>query len=345
MFSDEQFMQRAIQLALLGGVSVAPNPMVGAVIVHNNRIIGEGYHQLFGSAHAEVNAVNSVEDQSLLSESTIYVSLEPCAHFGKTPPCANLLVQKQFKRVVIGTVDPFAKVAGQGIRILQEAGIECTVGVLEKDCQEVNKRFFTFHQRQRPYVILKWAQTADGFIDADRNNNETGEIRWISAPETQTLVHQWRAEEQAILVGWKTVLNDNPSLTVRAVSGKNPIRVIIDSTLQDPATATVFTDGLPTIVLNTLREGQEGAVQYVQLSDCSVENQLKALYQLNITSVFIEGGRFTLQQYIDSGNWDEARVIVGTSQFGSGTKAPVIGQIPTKTTTFATDTIHTFSPS
>jgi diaminohydroxyphosphoribosylaminopyrimidine deaminase/5-amino-6-(5-phosphoribosylamino)uracil reductase len=345
MFSDEQFMQRAIQLALLGGVSVAPNPMVGAVIVHNNRIIGEGYHQVFGSAHAEVNAVNSVEDESLLSESTIYVTLEPCAHFGKTPPCANLLVQKRFKRVVIGTVDPFAKVAGQGIRILQEAGIDCTIGVLETECQAVNKRFFTFHQRQRPYVILKWAQTPDGFIDADRNNNETGEIRWISSPDTQTLVHQWRAEEQAILVGWRTVLNDNPSLTVRAVSGKNPIRIIVDSQLQAPKTATVFTDGLPTIVFNTLRDDQEGAVRFVQLPDCSVENQLKALYKLNITSVFIEGGKFTLQQYIDTNSWDEARVIVGTNRFGSGITAPNIGRVPTKTMTYSTDTIHTFSPS
>lgn len=343
MFSDEQFMQRAIQLALLGGVSVAPNPMVGAVIVHNNRIIGEGYHRQFGSAHAEVNAVNSVSDPSLLSESTIYVTLEPCAHFGKTPPCANLLVQKQFKRVVIGTVDPFAKVAGQGIKILQEAGIDYTVGVLQSECQKVNKRFFTFHQQKRPYVILKWAQTPDGFIDADRNNNETGEIRWISSPDTQTLVHQWRAEEQAILVGWLTVLNDNPSLTVRAVSGKNPVRIIVDSKLQAPKTATVFTDGLPTIVFNTLREGQEGSVQYVQLSDCSVENQLKALYELNIISVFIEGGKMTLQHYIDSGNWDEARVIVGTNRFGSGTEAPVIGRIPSETFTFSTDTIHTFS--
>ncbi|MBI3239976.1 MAG: bifunctional diaminohydroxyphosphoribosylaminopyrimidine deaminase/5-amino-6-(5-phosphoribosylamino)uracil reductase RibD [Flavobacteriia bacterium] len=345
MFSDEQFMQRAIQLALLGGVSVAPNPMVGAVIVHNNRIIGEGYHQVFGSAHAEVNAVNSVEDQSLLSESTIYVTLEPCAHFGKTPPCANLLVEKRFKRVVIGTVDPFAKVAGQGIRILQEAVIECTIGVLEAECQAVNKRFFTFHQRQRPYVILKWAQTPDGFIDADRNNNETGEIRWISSPDTQTLVHQWRAEEQAILVGWRTVLNDNPSLTVRAVSGKSPIRIVVDSQLQAPKKATVFTDGLPTIVLNTLRDDQEGAVRFVQLPDCSVENQLKALFRLNITSVFIEGGKVTLQQYIDTNSWDEARVIVGTNRFCSGTSAPNIGRIPTKTMTYSTDTIHTFSPS
>lgn len=343
MLSDELFMQRAIQLALLGGVSVAPNPMVGAVIVHNNRIIGEGYHQQYGSAHAEVNAVKAVNNPSLLSEATIYVTLEPCAHFGKTPPCANLLIDKQFKRVVIGTIDPFAKVAGQGLKRLQEAGIDCTVGVLETECQAVNKRFFTFHRRQRPYVILKWAQTKDGFIDADRNNKETGEIRWISSPDTQTLVHQWRAEEQAILVGWKTILNDNPSLTVRTVSGKNPVRIIIDSQLQAPKTATVFTDGLPTIVFNTIRGGNEGALQYVQLIDCSVENQLKALYELNIISVFIEGGSYTLQQYIDSGNWDEARVIVGTNSFGSGTKAPVIGRIPTNTSTFSTDTIHTFS--
>lgn len=343
MVSDEQYMQRAIQLARLGGVNVVPNPLVGAVIVHNDRIIGEGYHRQYGGPHAEVNAVNSVQEPELLSESTIYVSLEPCAHYGKTPPCANLLVEKRFQRVVIGTVDPFAQVAGEGIRILQTAGIDCTIGVLEAECRELNKRFFTFHQQQRPYVILKWAQTADGFIDADRSSDETGTIRWISSPETQTLVHQWRSEEQAILVGWKTVLNDNPSLTVRKVDGKHPLRIIVDSTLKAPETATVFTDGLPTVVLNTVKSGEQGAVRFVQLPDLSVEQQLKALYELQVLSVIIEGGRQTLQHYIDANSWDEASVIIGTSRFGSGTKAPVIGLLPQQTSSFSTDTIHLFS--
>lgn len=342
MVSDEQYMQRAIQLAKLGGVNVVPNPLVGAVIVHNDRIIGEGYHRQFGGPHAEVNAVNSVMNTALLSESTIYVSLEPCAHFGKTPPCANLLVEKQFKRVVIGTVDPFAKVAGEGIRILQTAGMDCTIGVLEAECRELNKRFFTFHQQQRPYVILKWAQTRDGFIDADRTAEDVGTIRRISSPETQTLVHQWRAEEQAILIGWKTVLNDNPSLTVRAVDGQHPLRIIVDGTLKAPQTATVFTDGLPTVVLNTVTSGENGAVRHLQLPDLSVKAQLKALYDLDVLSVIIEGGSYTLQQYIDSGLWDEARVIIGTSTFGSGTKAPSIGLLPQQTASFSSDTLHLF---
>lgn len=342
MVSDKQYMQRAIQLAKMGGVNVVPNPLVGAVIVHNDQIIGEGYHQVFGGPHAEVNAVNSVSTPELLSESTIYVSLEPCAHFGKTPPCANLLVEKQFKRVVIGTIDPFSKVAGQGVRILEEAGIAVTVGVEEADCQLLNKRFFTFHQQQRPYIILKWAQTQDGFIDADRTANETGTIRWISSPETQTLVHQWRSDEQAILVGWRTILNDNPSLTVRAVTGKHPIRIVLDSTLQAPQTATVFTDGLPTVVLNTIRSGTAGSVQYVQLPDLSVNNQLKALYELNILSIIIEGGAQTTQHYIDANRWDEARVIVGKSMFVNGVKAPIIGKMPHKTYSFSSDTIHEF---
>jgi diaminohydroxyphosphoribosylaminopyrimidine deaminase / 5-amino-6-(5-phosphoribosylamino)uracil reductase len=344
MLSDEHFMQRAIDLALLGGVDAAPNPMVGAVIVHNGRIIGEGWHHHYGGPHAEVNAVASVKEPELLPESTIYVSLEPCAHFGKTPPCANLLVEKRFKRVVIGTVDPFAKVAGQGIAILQNAGIDCTIGVLSDACQELNKRFFTFHEQQRPYVFLKWAQTADGYIDAPRNGNETG-IRWISAPETQVLTHHRRAQEQSILTGWKTIANDNPSLTTRAVAGRNPLRIVVDSELKAPESAVVFTDGLPTIVLNTLKSGESGAVRYLQLPDVSVESQLKALYELNILSVIVEGGRHTLQQYIDSGLWDEATVIQGRSVFGAGTSAPVIGRLPDSSTVFAGDTLYEYRRS
>lgn len=342
MLSDELYMKRALELAQLGGVNVAPNPLVGALIVHNERIIGEGYHQRYGEAHAEVNAVRSVKQPELLRESTIYVTLEPCAHFGKTPPCANLLVEKQFKRVVIGTVDPFAKVSGAGIRILEDAGISCKVGVLEKECQYLNRRFFTLHQKQRPYVILKWAQTADGFIDAPREQDETGTIRWISAPETQSLVHLWRSEEQAILVGWKTVLNDNPSLTVRAVEGKHPLRIIVDSDLKAPFNATVFTDGLPTVVLNTKKAGESGAVTYIQLPDMSVGEQLKALHKLSIVSVIIEGGSYTLQQYLDSGLWDEVRVIQGTTAFGKGLRAPAINRLPTQTTNFGQDQLFIF---
>ena len=343
MHSDEIFMRRAIDLANLGTTDVFPNPKVGAVIVHDNTIIGEGYHQKFGEAHAEVNAVNSVKNPELLKESTIYVTLEPCAHYGKTPPCALLLKEKQFKRVVIGTIDPFAKVAGKGLEIVKDAGIQCDTGILQKECDQLNKRFFTFHQQQRPYVILKWAQTTDGFIDAERLNGEIGTIRAVSSPETQVLVHTWRSEEAAILVGWKTVLNDNPSLTVRAVAGKHPLRIVIDPQLKAPKNATVFTDQLPTVVLNLLIDKQDGAVRYIKLDDLSPATQLKALYDLQVLSVFIEGGKFTLQQYIDAGLWDETRVIVGQTRFLSGTTAPELKAIPTKTTTFATDTIHYFS--
>jgi len=342
MISDEQYMQRAIDLALIAGVHAAPNPMVGAVIVHNGHIIGEGYHRKYGGPHAEVNAVNSVSDKTLLKESTIYVSLEPCSHFGKTPPCADLLIEHQFKRVVIATMDPFAKVAGQGIEKLKQAGTDIQTDVLQAESRELNKRFFTFHQKQRPYVILKWAQTADGFIDAAREADETGTIRWISSPETQALVHHWRSQEQAILVGWKTVLNDDPSLTVREVKGSDPLRVVVDSQLKAPIEARLLTDKRPTIVLNTVKDEEKGAIRYIRIPSVSTANILKALADLHILSVIVEGGSRTLQHFIVDKTWDEARVIVGKSSFGSGTKAPVLNAIPRKTTTFSDDRIYEY---
>lgn len=336
---DEQYMYRALQLAEIAGVNTAPNPMVGAVIVHNNRIIGEGFHERCGQAHAEVNAVRQVADKKLLREATIYVTLEPCAHYGKTPPCAALLVHHQFKRVVVATVDPFAKVAGLGLQMLTNAGIETKVGVLEKQAQQLNKRFFTFHQQQRPYVILKWAQTKDGFIDAPRKKDDTGQIRWISQPETQVLTHRWRSEEQAILVGWKTILNDNPSLTARAFKGPHPLRIVVDPSLKAPQTATVFSDGLPTLVFNTLKSETKNAVQFVQLEDLTVKSILSELYRRNILSVLIEGGSFTLQQFIRDSWWDEARVIQGISYFSEGTKAPEMTGLPQETIPFNQDTL------
>lgn len=342
MLSDEHFMHRALTLAKLGSSHTAPNPLVGAVIVHNDRIIGEGYHRKSGEPHAEVNAVNSVTETALLPEATIYVTLEPCAHYGKTPPCANLLVDKRFKRVVIGVIDPFARVAGQGIAILQQAGIDCSVGVLEEECRQLNKRFFTFHEQHRPYVLLKWAQTVDGFIDAPRENDEVAVIRRISSPETLPLVHHWRSEEQAILVGWRTILNDNPSLTVRAVSGKNPLRIVIDPHLKAPKDALVFTDGLPTIVLNGIHTGENGAVRFVRTDDFSPAAQLRVLAGLNIISVMVEGGQHTLQAYINSGLWDEARVILSEASFGGGVPAPVLGQVPDNSVRAGSDFIHHF---
>lgn len=335
---DEVYMQRCLELAQLGAGSVAPNPMVGAVIVWNNQIIGEGYHERYGEAHAEVNAIKNVHDKSILHEATIYVSLEPCAHHGKTPPCADLLLQHRFKRVVIACKDSYHEVAGKGIEKLTKAGIEVAFGVLEKEALVLNKRFFTFHQEKRPYVLLKWAQSKDGFIDKKRTDS-TAHINWISAPETKTLVHQWRAEEQAILVGRKTIEHDNPSLTVRNVVGKHPIRVILDSHLTLSQEFTVFQDQLPTIVLNLIKTEQTGVISYYKLPDLNPINILEALYKLNIQSVMIEGGTKTLSSFIDANLWDEARIIEGNTLFTEGLKAPVISSLPSKTYTFSKDKI------
>ena len=341
MNTDEIFMQRCLDLASNGKQDVAPNPMVGAVIVHNGEIIGEGYHQFYGGPHAEVNAVNAVQDSHLLKESTIYVNLEPCAHFGKTPPCVDLILEKQFKRVVIGSRDPHDQVAGKGILKLKNANIDVKVGVLEDACLKLNKRFFTFHQKQRPYVVLKWAETQDGFIDVIRDDNAR-KINWITAPETKTLVHQWRSEEQAIFVGWKTINNDNPSLTVRAVTGKNPIRIVIDGQLKSDLNSSVFTDGDKTIVINLQKQEIIQNIEYIQLPDLNTKTILKALFHLNITSVFVEGGSQTLQHFIDEESWDEARVLVGQNKFETGIKAPKIAEIPVHSFEFAGDKIYQF---
>jgi diaminohydroxyphosphoribosylaminopyrimidine deaminase/5-amino-6-(5-phosphoribosylamino)uracil reductase len=332
-------MQRCIELARLGMGQVAPNPMVGAVIVHEDRIIGEGFHQHFGGPHAEVNAVNSVVDRSLLQEATIYVSLEPCAHHGKTPPCSDLLVECGFKKVVIGCKDTFSKVSGKGIEKLIKAGIEVVVGVLEIECRDLNKRFFTFHERQRPYVILKWAQSRDGFLDRLRQNDETG-INWISSPETKVLVHKWRSEEQSILVGRKTVQNDNPSLTVREFSGKNPTRIIIDGQLQLSSDLNIFSDDAPTIIFNRVKNDVKDNIEWIKITETSTQLILQELYKRNILSVFVEGGSRTLQYFIFGNVWDEARVIVGSTDFGEGAKAPSINKAPSESFQFSTDMIH-----
>ncbi len=340
MFSDEFYMRRCIELALLGAGNVAPNPLVGAVIVLDNKIIGEGYHQKYGEAHAEVNAVNSVKIKDLLKKSSIYVSLEPCAHFGKTPPCVDLLLKHQFKRVIIGSKDPFHEVAGKGIEKLLAAGIETKVGVLEHECLKLNKRFFTFHQKQRPYVILKWAQTKDGFIDKKRDENSDKKINWISSPETQSLVHAWRSQEQAILVGRNTVVTDNPSLTVREVNGQNPTRIVIDSQLSIQNSATIFNDEVETIIFNRLKNEKIKNIHFYKLESIDTKVILKALYELGIQSVFIEGGSRTLQHFLVNHDWDEARVIVGNSVFHDGIKAPVMQGVPKFHQEFSNDKIY-----
>ena len=297
-------MWRCIQLAKCGTVGAPPNPMVGAVIVYKDKIIGEGYHRRCGGPHAEVNAIRSVRNESLLKESTIYVSLEPCSHYGKTPPCADLIIEKKIPRVVVGCMDPFAKVNGQGIRKLRDAGIEVVVGVLEKECLELNKRFITFHQQHRPFVTLKWAQSEDGFMDAERQQNE--EPVKFSSHFTQTLVHRMRAMNQAIMVGTKTVLMDNPTLTTRLWEGPNPLRVTIDRNGVLPDFIHLKDGKVPTVIYNT------GDLRQI----------LADLYKRGVQSLMVEGGAQLLQHFMDEGLWDEARVEVAPFCLGSGVSAP-----------------------
>ena len=304
----ETYMRRCLELARLGAGNVAPNPMVGAVIVHNGKIIGEGYHQKYGFAHAEVNAVNSVKNKELLPESEIYVSLEPCAHYGKTPPCADLLIKCGFKKVYVGCRDSFEKVDGKGIQKLKNAGIEVVTGILEKECIDLNRRFFTWCTQKRPYVILKWAQTADGFIDIERTSNTPqGSVR-ISNPLTQNLVHRWRAEEAAILIGTNTAINDNPSLTVRSWQGRNPVRVVIDRNQRLPKTLKIFDNAAPTLVL----------------TDTDPAKILDTLYNRQLQSVIIEGGAHIHQSFINASLWDEARIFTAPMRFGKGLKAATL---------------------
>ncbi len=334
-------MKRALSLAKLGLGKVAPNPMVGCVIVCNDKIIGEGYHKVFGGPHAEVNAIQQVKDQSLLTESTAFVTLEPCAHFGKTPPCAELLIKSGVKKVVIGTRDSNPIVAGKGIEKLQKAGIEVVENIMEKECRELNRRFFTFHEKSRPYVILKWAQTLDGYLDKQRSPDEIG-INWISGPETKSLVHKWRSEEQAILVGRNTIMNDNPSLTVRDYSGKNPIRVVIDSQLTIGNIKNVFSDDAETLVFNRIKNEKQATIEWIKIQETSTDNILKELFKRGIQSILVEGGSRTLQYFIIDNVWDEARIIVGDLQFGAGIKAPIINKLPNDTFLFGDDRIYTF---
>ena len=304
---DVKYMWRCLQLAQCGEVGAPPNPMVGAVIVHDGRIIGEGYHRRCGGPHAEVNAVNSVSDRSLLSQSTLYVSLEPCAHYGKTPPCAQLIVDCGIPRVVVGCRDPFAKVNGMGLQIMRNAGIEVVVGVLEEDCLQLNRRFVTFHQKRRPWITLKWAQSSDGFMDAIRTKEEPPAC--FSTPFTQALVHRLRATHQAILVGTNTALMDNPTLTTRAWPGENALRLTIDRNGILPAELHLKDGSTPTHIYN------HGNLPEI-LSD---------LHQRGVQSLLVEGGSSLLQSFIDEGLWDEARVETAPLKLENGVKSPRLG--------------------
>lgn len=320
----ELYMQRCLQLAQYGAGRTAPNPMVGSVIVHNGLIIGEGYHRQYGGPHAEVNAIASVKDSSLLGQSTLYVNLEPCAHFGKTPPCADLIIEKRIPRVVIGCRDPFPLVDGKGIEKLQKAGVEVLVDVLKEESRALNRRFFTFHEQQRPYIILKWAQTLDGFIDKTRKANDPVQPSWITNEQCRRLVHKWRTQEAGILVGTHTALNDNPRLNVRDWSGIPPMRMVIDRLLRLPSHLHLFDCSQPTVVFTEQEPIDHTSIQYVQLPfDCSLsESIVRWCFQNRVQSIIIEGGSQTLHSFIDAGLWDEARVFYGSIRFVDGVKAP-----------------------
>lgn len=318
----ERFMQRCLELAVLGAGHVAPNPLVGAVLVHQGRIIGEGYHKKYGGPHAEVNCINSVadKDRELISQSVMYVCLEPCAHHGKTPPCADLLIRHRVPVVVVGCRDPFPEVDGKGIEKMRAAGIDVIVGICEEEAKELNRRFFTYHTAYRPYVTLKWAQTADGFIAGI-----PGERLLISNASTNRFVHRWRSEEAAILVGTNTALQDDPQLNTRYWTGPDPIRLVLDLDLRLPDNLQLFNGASRTIVINGRKQGEKQGIQYYQIDKKKelVPQILEALYKLRINSVLVEGGAVLLQSFIDSGYWDEARVITNTNlAIGTGLPAP-----------------------
>ena len=339
----EIFMQRCVDLAYLGQGNVSPNPMVGCVIVKNGLIIGEGYHSEYGGKHAEIKAIESVIDQKEIENSTVYISLEPCVHHGKTPPCVHELINRKIKTAVIGSRDSNPIVGGKGIESLKRAEIEVIENVLEEECRKLNKRFFTFHEKRRPYVILKWAQTSDGYLDKNRETDEKG-INWISSPESKVLVHKWRSEEQSILVGRNTILNDNPSLTVREISGKNPTRIVIDSQMQLSKDVNIFSNDAPTLVFNRIQNKKLDGVEWIKIQETSTKYILEELYKRNIQSVLVEGGSRTLQYFIIDNVWDEARVIVGDIKFGDGVKAPIINKVPVRAHQFSDhDTIFYFT--
>lgn len=358
----EHYMQRCLELAANGLREAMPNPSVGAVLVYESRIIGEGHTSPFGGPHGEVNCLNSVseDDRHLIPQSTLYVSLEPCSHYGKTPPCCDLIIKNEIQNIIIGCVDPNEKVAGNGIRKLEEAGKNVIVGILEKECREFNRRFFTFHEKQRPYIILKWAESADGFLSPkkdssiigllDDSNNQTIEKSnnqeasnhqinespnqrpiWITNKYSRQLVHKWRSEEMAILVGTQTVLDDNPSLDVRSWTGPSPVRIVLDRTNRISDDHSVKNHKIKSIFLtetSNLPNLDTLLYESIAFDDKLPKNIAEVLYRHNLQSVIIEGGRQTLQTFIDTNLWDEARVFRGTAIFKDGTPAPQFAAQP-----------------
>ena len=337
---EEKYIKRCIELAQNGLGTTYPNPMVGSVIVYNDQIIGEGWHKKAGEPHAEVNAIRSVKDKSLLKKATIYVSLEPCSHFGKTPPCCDLIIANEIPNVVIGTVDPNEKVAGNGIKKLIAAGANVTVGVLEEECNELNKRFFTFHQKKRPYILLKWAESQDGFVAPEKEVGQDRKPIWITNPYSRQLVHKWRSEEQAILVGTQTVIDDNPKLNVRDWLGNNPIRVVLDQNNRISKDSFIFDDTVKTIVITKPGSNistENTTFESIDFTQNLIPQVLDVLYKKQIQSIIIEGGLHTLQSFIDQNLWDEARIFIGKTTFEKGTKAPIIQKKNTNKTYIQND--------
>ena len=321
MQNHEFFMQKCIELSKNGIGSVSPNPMVGSVIVYNGKVIGEGYHERFGSHHAEVNAINNVKDKSLLSKCTLYVSLEPCSHFGKTPPCSDLIIKHKIPEVVIGCIDTYSEVSGTGIEKMRNAGIDVEIGIMGKRSRELNKRFFTFHEKKRPYIILKWAKSKDGFI-APKDQKEPF---WMTSKESKKLVHKWRSEEDAILIGRITAEEDNPSLTVREIKGDNPIRIVIDKDLKLSENLNLFNSESKTIIFNKIKSYNTSYSNYIKINfNNLINNILEELYKQNIQSIIIEGGTKTLQSFINDNLWDEARIFTANKKLVDGVKVPTI---------------------
>ncbi|HMG93873.1 MAG TPA: bifunctional diaminohydroxyphosphoribosylaminopyrimidine deaminase/5-amino-6-(5-phosphoribosylamino)uracil reductase RibD [Chryseolinea sp.] len=333
---DEVFMRRALELAELGRGSVSPNPLVGSVVVHDSKIIGEGWHKKFGESHAEVNAVNAVTDKALLKESTIYVNLEPCSHRGKTPPCADMLVANGVHKVVIANLDSNPLVSGEGVRKLRSAGIEVISGILDKAGHELNKRFFTFMEKHRPYIVLKWAETADGFIA-----RENYDSKWISNEYSRQVAHKWRAEEDAILVGSKTAAHDNPQLNVRDWSGRDPVRVVFDRFLRLDRKLHVFDGKQKTILYNVLKHEEHPNLILARVEDEDfISNVIKDLFQRNIQSLLVEGGATILDLFIEHNLWDEARIFQSPRLFEKGIRAPAVHGKVHETHSIQSDTLR-----
>ena len=334
-------MARCLELALNGLGHTATNPLVGCVIVHDSHIIGEGYHHIYGGLHAEVNAINSVADKSLLQNATLYVNLEPCSHWGKTPPCADLIIENKIPNVVVGTKDIYEEVNGRGIERLRNAEVNVEVGILEKESLKLNKRFFTFNIKKRPYIILKWAQTTDGYIAREDHSS-----KWISNEYSRLLTHQWRSEETAIMVGTNTAIYDNPNLSTRDMKARNPTRIVLDRELKLPQTHHLFDEAIPTIVFTEKLKESSDNLSFVQLDFASkdfLKHALEYLHNIGIQSIIIEGGAKLLQSFIDEELWDEARVFeAGKVFFENGIEAPKIKKLPSKKIVIDEDELHIF---